>query len=558
MKMPSNVFESFSKLPANVSPQQYRHFVHINYLYFLAFVTHAFLLIAFSWLGVTSLIIFNIGSCITFLITIKLNLRGYFLSSITLGAGEVICHTIFCSYVLGWESGFQYYLLGVVVAFFAAPIKNHVIKIGGAVSVSILYIILSRYLQHSAPAAVINPFIVHIFSIANLWVFVGVISLAIYGSGNAIAKAEDELANAMERIKLSQQETEKKNQELTKKNQDLIESNQRADRIFSALAKALPGTVLDDKYRLDEQIGSGGFGTVFKATHLSLNRLVAVKIFRPMQGNDSAKALERFRLEGVSACRINHPNAIAVLDSGVSMEGIAYLVMELLNGNSLANELSRKSRLSLKRTVEIIIPICDVLWKAHSVGIIHRDIKPDNIFLHKTANEEVVKVVDFGIAKLLADTSEQKIENLTGTGGFVGTPTYMAPERFDDAPYDGKADVYSVGVLFYQMLCGIAPYQSTTPGVGGSWGQIHLKLTEKPKPPSNINPNIPALVEAIIMRSLEIDPDDRPTAKELAIELSTVLGIKLEIQDTGTFKFNLSSLPDQLEEVEASKENYQV
>src|SRR5205814_8268721 len=139
-------------------------------------------------------------------------------------------------------------------------------------------------------------------------IFIFVISLAIYASDNAVAKAEAELAQALEKVKLSQQETEKKNRELAKKNKDLVESNQRADRIFSALAEALPGTVLEGKYRLDDKIGSGGYGAVYRATHLAMKHQIAVKVFRPMSGNDSAEALERFQQEAVSASRVNHPN----------------------------------------------------------------------------------------------------------------------------------------------------------------------------------------------------------------------------------------------------------
>src|SRR5262249_48378640 len=161
--------------------------------------------------------------------------------------------------------------------------------------------------------------------------------------------------------------------------------------IFSALAKALPGTVLDEKYRLDEKIGTGGFGAVFRGTHLGLNRTIAVKVFRPVPGNDSPEALERFLQEGISACKINHPNAVAVLDSGISADGIAYMVMEFLEGNSLADELRRKLRLTIRRTFEILGPVCEVLEEAHRAGIIHRDIKPENIFLSQAKEGLVVK-----------------------------------------------------------------------------------------------------------------------------------------------------------------------
>src|SRR5262249_36060406 len=158
--------------------------------------------------------------------------------------------------------------------------------------------------------------------------------------------------------------------------------------------------------------------------------------------------------------RVNHPNAVSVLDSGVSAEGIAYLVMELLEGRSLTEELREKGVLPPARCAEILMPVCDVLTKAHASGIVHRDIKPDNIYLNRTAVGEVVKVVDFGIAKLMDDTGGQNNESLTVTGGLLGTPTYMAPERLENKPYDGKADVYSLGIMLYRMLAGRVPFQS--------------------------------------------------------------------------------------------------
>src|SRR5207253_10978650 len=130
-----------------------------------------------------------------------------------------------------------------------------------------------------------------------------------------------------------------------------------------------------------------------------------------------------------------------------------YLVMELLEGHSLADELEKHGKLSLKRSTDILVPVCDALTEAHKVGIIHRDIKPDNIFLHQTKDGEIVKVVDFGIAKLL-DEDSGDLQKLTVAGGIIGTPTYMSPERLSKKPYDGRSDVYSLGIMMYEMLTG--------------------------------------------------------------------------------------------------------
>jgi ligand-binding sensor domain-containing protein len=331
-----------------------------------------------------------------------------------------------------------------------------------------------------------------------------------------LAERNQELAQSEKKVKKQAEELVEKVKELGKKNEELIVSQLRADRIFSALAEALPGTVLDEKYRIDEKIGSGGYGAVYRATHMSMKCPVAVKVFKPSPGNDSAEALERFQQEAVSACRIHHPNAVAVLDSGTSSDGIAYLVMELLNGRTLAREMSIKGKLSVQRTARILIPVCDVLSKAHSMGIVHRDIKPDNIFLHYGQEGEVVKVVDFGIAKLMESTGSVEIKNLTATGGILGTPTYIAPERIQNQPYDGRSDVYSLGVVLYEMLCGQLPFESIS---GNVWSIIHMHLKETPRPPREVNPTIPEAVEALILRTLEKDPKKRPIAMELRHEL---------------------------------------
>ncbi len=335
-----------------------------------------------------------------------------------------------------------------------------------------------------------------------------------------LAGTNNKLANTISQLQEAQAETERKNQELDKKikelnekNQQLIASQQQADRIFSALAEALPGTVLDGKYRLEEKIGSGGYGAVFKAIHVELNTAIAVKVFRPTEGNDSPEAIERFKLEGVSACKVNHPNAINVLDSGISSEGIAYIAMELLVGHTLKDEMLTETTLPLKRCAEIIIPVCQALGEAHKAGIVHRDIKPDNIFLHQGKQGEVVKVVDFGIAKLIEEQNEDKQSNLTESGSIVGTPIYMAPERLKSQPYDGRADVYSLGIMLYEMLTGKKPFQIT----GNNVIEIILKhIKETPTILSEYIPNIPKSVENIVMDTLEKNPNKRPTALEFA------------------------------------------
>ncbi len=342
---------------------------------------------------------------------------------------------------------------------------------------------------------------------------------------------EEVLARIEVQLKLArlQRDLETKNAELTKKNEELIRwreellrSQRRADNIFDALADVLPGTVLDEKYKLEDKIGSGGFGAVYRAIHLALDRPVAVKIFRPVSGSVTPESLERFRLEGVTACRINHPNAVSVSDFGISSAGIAYLVMELLEGRTLSEELIAFGLLAPERAADILEPICEVLSEAHAAGLIHRDIKPDNIYLHQGKDGEVVKVLDFGLAKLLGETPPPDAQNLT-VGTVLGTPTYMAPERLNDSLYDGQSDVYSLGIMLFQMLTGAVPFQSRE---GDYWAVAIMHLTKDPPEMATLSAGIPESVELVVRRTLAKDPSVRPTPAELAREFRAALSTR--------------------------------
>lgn len=286
--------------------------------------------------------------------------------------------------------------------------------------------------------------------------------------------------------------------------------------IYTNLAELPSGFLLDGKYRLESLIGTGGFGVVYKALHIQLQRSVAVKVFRPLSNMSPEDALRRFRHEGASASRLQHPNAVTVLDSGVAAGSIPYLAMELLVGRTLADELKEKRALTLARSLQIILPVCDVLVEAHAAKLIHRDIKPENVFLHKTRASEVIKLLDFGIAKLLGEGQEADRKLLTAGGGIIGTPLYMAPERLRQGSYDGRSDVYSVGVMLYQMLSGRLPFSSDKE----SYVEIVLGHLNQPVPALQgaIEP-IPGAVVRVVLRTLEKDPLFRPTAKELLTEL---------------------------------------
>lgn len=313
-----------------------------------------------------------------------------------------------------------------------------------------------------------------------------------------------------------QHELEAKNRELLEKNQALVraqeallQSQARAQTIFSAYTEALPGTVLDGRYRLERKIGSGGYGAVYEATHLALNTSVAVKILQPRGGSVTPEELERFKREGISACRVQHPNAVNVLDFGISSNGFAYLVMEILHGVTLGQELKRCGRLSARRCLEIILPVASVLAEAHANNIVHRDIKPDNIFLHRPPTGEVVKLLDFGLAKLMGEDGSHPEAT---RGLIVGTPKYMPPERLSFLPYDGRADIYSLGVVTYEVLAGRPPFTAANGNVAAL---MTAHLQSAPPPLTAFAPDVPPILEAVTMRMLHKVPAARPTAQEV-------------------------------------------
>ncbi|MBI4852720.1 MAG: serine/threonine protein kinase [Acidobacteria bacterium] len=287
----------------------------------------------------------------------------------------------------------------------------------------------------------------------------------------------------------------------------------QADKVFSALVDVLPGTVLDDKYKLENKIGSGGFGAIYQATHLGLNSPVAVKILRPMAGNKNLEQLARFHQEAITACKLNHPNAVKILDCSISKQGIAYLVMELLSGCSLSDFLKTHGVLSIEYCARIIYPVCNVLSHAHSMSMVHRDIKPENIFLHQSLEGEIIKIVDFGLAKIYSDNSLEETRNLTQYGEILGTPAYISPERVRGERCDGQTDVYSLGIVIYEILTGKLPFHFRE-NTFFSMAMSHI--TDAPTPLRQFNPNIDEDVENIVMQTLNKEPFERPTAKDLA------------------------------------------
>jgi DNA-binding response OmpR family regulator len=275
----------------------------------------------------------------------------------------------------------------------------------------------------------------------------------------------------------------------------------------------LPGMVLEGKYRIESMIGRGNFGAVFRATHLKLQRPVAVKLLRSSIGTDRVSQA-RFQQEGISLSRLQHPNAVHVLDFSVDENGLAYLVMELLDGQTLDQELRANGQLGARRCGAIAEAVGAVLTEAHRLGIIHRDIKPQNIFLHKGRQGEIVKVLDFGIAKLIGELEIG--QQLTVEGSSIGTPVYMAPERFMNEPYDGRSDVYSLASMVYEMFCGRPPFHGAD---GNFFRLIRMHVTEAPAPLRSLLADFPLAVDLVVLAGLAKKPDERPSAEEFTARL---------------------------------------
>lgn len=277
-------------------------------------------------------------------------------------------------------------------------------------------------------------------------------------------------------------------------------------------ADPLIGKTLDEKYRLDERLGTGGMGTVYRATHLLIDRPVAVKVLNPRYVEDEA-AQTRFRREARAAGRLQHANAVTVTDFGRTSDGLVYIVMELLEGRTLRDVLARDAPLDVARAVSIMLQISSAVAAAHNAGVIHRDLKPANIFVVQRKDAPpFIKVLDFGIAKLAADALDGDDDpqvTLTQVGAMIGTPRYMSPEQCDGAHLTPAADVYSLGIILYEMLTGTTPFNGTSPLA------IAIKhSSQPPRSPREFVATIPNALEEVVLHALEKKAEDRPKDAE--------------------------------------------
>ena len=270
-------------------------------------------------------------------------------------------------------------------------------------------------------------------------------------------------------------------------------------------------------YRITQKVSVGGMGTVYKAEHTLLGKAAAVKVLHPqLRGNE--EVVNRFFNEAKATTQIKHPGIVEVFDFGYLPSGDGYLVMEFLEGQSLARRLKQKPKLDEGEAAMILRGVCSALSAAHGKKIVHRDLKPDNLFLTPdpdSALGERPKILDFGIAKL-SDASLGGSTTATKTGAVMGTPTYMSPEQCKGTGnVDHRADLYSLGCIFYEMVCGRPPF--TEEGAGELIG-AHLFV--QPQSPKKYRPELSAEAEKLIVSLLDKNPDKRPqTARELGERL---------------------------------------
>lgn len=274
-------------------------------------------------------------------------------------------------------------------------------------------------------------------------------------------------------------------------------------------ADSLIGKTLKGTYLVQGVVGGGGMGKVYRATHLTLDVPVALKVLK-RELLDNPSLVQRFHREARAATRLRHPNVIAVTDFGQTEDGTLFMAMEFVAGRGLGRIIAEESPLSEVRVIRIGAQILAALAEAHAAGVLHRDLKPGNVMIEARRDEpDFVKVIDFGIAKIQAP--EEGRGTLTQAGLVWGTPCYMSPEQWNEEELDARTDLYSVGVILYEMLAGQKPYEADTP-----MAMLKRLLAERPVPPRQRRAGItvsPAL-EALVLRALAFHRADRPASAD--------------------------------------------
>src|SRR5579863_666418 len=269
------------------------------------------------------------------------------------------------------------------------------------------------------------------------------------------------------------------------------------------------GTVLAGRYEIVQLLGQGGMGAVYKARDKDLDRNVALKLIRPELAKNP-EILRRFKQELILARQITHKNVIRIFDLG-QFGAIKFITMDFVEGQDLRHLLQEKGKFPPDQAAKIMLQICRALEAAHAEGVIHRDLKPPNIMVDASGR---VYVMDFGIAR------SAHLPGMTETGALIGTPEYMSPEQARGEKLTAQSDIFSLGVIFYELLTGKTPYPADAP-----LGTLWKRLAEKAKPPIEIEPTLPKPLNDIVVKALELDLKDRfASAREMANQLEIWLG----------------------------------
>ncbi len=307
----------------------------------------------------------------------------------------------------------------------------------------------------------------------------------------------------------------------------------------AARQAVVPGSVLADRYEILQMLGEGGMGAVFKARDRELDRLVALKVIRPELA-DRPSVLARFKQELLFAREVSHRNVIRLFDLGVAGD-LRFITMEFVEGRDLFSLLEKQRKFSPEEAVQIIRQVCEGLEAAHACQVIHRDLKPQNIMI---GNSGRISVMDFGLARSL------ETAGLTQTGAILGTPAYMSPEQAAGSSIDARSDIFSLGIIFYELLTGEIPFQA------GTVAAVLLKRTGKPPiPPAEIDNAVPAAISGIVMKCLAVDPVARfQSAREIIQQLDVWRGVAPEpapsivtprmrmMSESGTWKWIVVSM----------------
>jgi tRNA A-37 threonylcarbamoyl transferase component Bud32 len=285
-----------------------------------------------------------------------------------------------------------------------------------------------------------------------------------------------------------------------------------------------PGDVIAGRYRLESLLGAGGMGSVWRADHLMLKSPVALKFIDPTIASSEA-AVARFVREAQSAAALRSTHVVQIFDYGVE-QSVPYIVMELLTGETLRDRLDHQGPLLPRDTARIMSQVARAVGKAHDAGIVHRDLKPENIFLVSEDEHEVVKVLDFGIAKV-SDRSTGTTSNATRTGAILGTPYYMSPEQAQgNKAVDHRTDLWALGVITYECVVGARPFDSD------GLGELILRICAEPLPVPSQHARVPPSFDAWFQRAASRSPDGRfSSAKELIETLRMALGVTLRDSD---------------------------